>query len=165
MIYFQEKQANNTTTKPLNQSKMNYNIQSIKNAKKSFPKNTRFVFEDFLIACPFSMEYLRQVSRKSEVMQWRQLGMVWLAIENMHISKAGKFFDKNHSTVIHALKMVKQANKGFDYVLKEKIDKIINCMDLRVAYSNDSSENEKNSLIYLERLIKKKLAAEGKLYV
>jgi hypothetical protein len=41
----------------------------------------------------------------------------------------------------------------------------MNCIDLSVPYSNDSSENEKNSLIYLERLIKKKLAAEGMLYV
>ncbi len=144
---------------------MNYNIQSITDTKNSFPKNTRFVFEDFLIACPFSLEYLRQVSRKREVMQWRQLGMVWLAIENMHLSKAGKFFDKDHSTVIHALKVVREANNGFDYVLKEKIDKIMNCIDLSVPYSNDSSENEKNSLIYLERLIKKKLAAEGMLCV
>jgi hypothetical protein len=91
--------------------------------------------------------------------------MVWLAIENMHLSKAGKFFDKDHSTVIHALKMVRMANKGYDYLLKEKIDKIMNCIDLSVPYSNDSSENEKNSLIYLERLIKKKLAAEGMLCV
>jgi hypothetical protein len=106
---------------------------------------------------------MRQVSRKREVLQWRQLGMVWLEIEYMLLSKAGRFFDKDHSTVIHALKVVRQANKGYDYVLKEKIDKIMNCIDLSVPYSNDSSENEKNSLIYLERLIKKKLAAEGML--
>ncbi len=144
---------------------MNYKIQSITDTKNSFPENTRFVFEDFLIACPFSLEYLRQASRKREVMQWRQLGMAWLAIENMHLSKAGKFFDKDHSTVIHALKVVRAANKGFDFVLKEKIDKIMNCIELAVPYSTDASENEKNSLMYLERLIKIKLAAEGKLYV
>jgi hypothetical protein len=74
-----------------------------------------------------------------------------------------KFFDKDHSTVIHALKVVRLANNGFDYLLKEKIDKIMNCIDLSIPYSHDSSENEKNSLIYLERLIKKKLAAEGML--
>jgi hypothetical protein len=142
---------------------MNYNIQSITDTKNSFPKNTRFVFEDFLIACPFSLNYLKQVSRKREIMQWRQLGMVWLAIENMHLSKAGRFFDKDHSTVIHALKVVRSANKGYDYMLKEKIDAIMNCIELSVPYSEDSSENEKNSLMYLERLIKIKLAAEGKL--
>ena len=89
--------------------------------------------------------------------------MVWLAVENMHLSKAGRFFDKDHSTVIHALKVVRLANKGYDYLLKEKIDAIMNCIELSVPYSEDSNENEKNSLMYLERLIKIKLAAEGKL--
>lgn len=144
---------------------MNFNTQSITDTKQSFPKNTRFLFEDFLIACPFSIEYLRKKTRKREIMQWRQLGMAWLAIENMHLSKAGEFFEKDHSTVCHALKVVRLANNGYDYLLKEKIDKIISHIELSVPYSDDINENEKHSLIYLERLIKIKIAQENKSFV
>lgn len=136
---------------------MNHKVKSVIDTKKTFPKNTRFVFEDFLIACPYSVECLRQRTRVRDIMQWRQLGMVWMALETVNLTNSGKFFDKDHSTVVHALKIVRDANKGYDWILKEKIDKIMNHIELSVPYSNDMNENEKNSLIYLERLIKEKL--------
>ena len=144
---------------------MSYKTRSINEVKKMFPENTRFLFEDFLISTPFSMEYLRRGNRKREVMQWRQVGMTWAAIEHHSVSKAGKLFERDHATCIHALKKVVQAMEGYDKELKDKIDTVTNCIEFSVPHSNDASENEKNSLIYLEQLIKKKLAAEGLLIV
>jgi hypothetical protein len=138
------------------QKEMSYELNTITNTKKSFPKNTRFSFEDFLIACPFSISYLREKNRKQEVMQWRQVGMAWYAIEFNSITQAGKFFDHNHSTVIHSLKCIK--DRKWNPSLASKVNKVIDLMELEVKNSNDINEKELNSLLYLERLIKKKLA-------
>jgi hypothetical protein len=62
---------------------MNYNIQSITDTKNSFPKNTRFVFEDFLIACPFSLDELDKC-HANEMLCNGDIFFYWLAIENMH---------------------------------------------------------------------------------
>lgn len=131
-------------------------LNTIKNTKKSFPKNTRFVFEDFLIACPFSISYLREKNRKQEVMQWRQIGMAWHAMEYKSITKAGKFFEHNHSTVIHSLKCIK--DRKYNPSLAEKINKVMELMELEVKDSEDINEKELNSLLYLEKLIRTKLS-------
>ena len=134
---------------------MSYSLETLKDTKKTFPKNTRFMFEDFLISCPFSIEYLRAKNRKQEVMQWRQIGMSWYALEYGSLSKAGEFFNYNHSTVIHSMKCVQ--DRKWNPTLNEKVEKIIDLMQLDIENSNEIGMKEVNCLIYLEKLIKKKL--------
>ena len=128
--------------------------------KKTFPKNTRFKFEDFLIACPFSIEYLREPNRKMEVMQWRQIGMTWYAIEFNHVSEAGRFFHKDHSTVCHAMRQL--LDRKYNPLLQEKIDKVLQYMELEIADSDDINERELNSLMYLEKIMRIKLSYVNK---
>ena len=135
---------------------MNYELNTIRNTKKTFPKNTRFVFEDFLISCPFSISYLREKNRKQEVMQWRQIGMAWYALEFNSITQAGKFFNHHHSTVIHCLNCIK--DRKWNPSLSEKVNKVLDLMEMEVQDSNDINEKELHSLLYLEKLIKTKLA-------
>jgi len=135
---------------------MTYELNTIKNTKKTFTKNTRFMFEDFLISCPFSIEYLREKNRKTEVMQWRQVGMAWYAIEFNSLTQAGNFFKRDHSTVIHALKCIQ--DRKFNPTLDEKVNKIIDLIEQEIEHNDEIGICEVNSLIYLEKLIKKKLA-------
>lgn len=139
---------------------MSAELKLTKLVKKTFPKNTRFNFEDFLIACPFSIEYLRQKNRKTEVMQWRQIGMCWYAIEFNHVSDAGRFFNKDHSTVCHSMRQL--LDRKYNPLLQEKIDKVLQYMELEIADSNDMNEKEKNSLIYLEKIMRIKLGSVEK---
>jgi hypothetical protein len=135
---------------------MSYSLNNIRNTKKTFGKNKRFLFDDFLIACPFSIEYLRQKNRKAEVMQWRQIGMSWYAMEFNSLTQAGEFFNHDHSTVIHALKCIQ--DRKWNPSLDEKVDKILNLIEQEIEYSDEIGIREVNSLMYLEKLIKKKLA-------
>jgi len=135
---------------------MSYELNTIKNTKKTFGKNKRFLFEDFLIACPFSIEYLRQKNRKQEVMQWRQIGMSWYAMEYNSLTEAGSFFRHNHSTVVHSLKCVQ--DRKWNPSLDEKVNKIVDLIEKDIEYSNEIGIREVNSLMHLEKLIKKKLA-------
>ena len=139
---------------------MNHELNTIRNTKKTFNKNTRFMFEDFLISCPFSIEYLRQKNRKQEVMQWRQIGMAWYAIEYNSLTQAGEFFNHDHSTVVHALKCVQ--DRKWNPSLSDKVNKILELMENEIINAESIGEKEVNSLIYLEKLIKKKLASVEK---
>lgn len=135
---------------------MTYELNTIRNTKKTFNKNTRFMFEDFLISCPFSIEYLRQKNRKQEVMQWRQIGMTWYAIEYNSLTQAGEFFNHDHSTVVHALKCVQ--DRKWNPSLSDKVNKILELMENEIINAESIGEKEINSLIYLEKLIRTKLA-------
>lgn len=135
---------------------MTYELNTIRNTKKTFNKNTRFMFEDFLISCPFSIEYLRQKNRKQEVMQWRQIGMAWYAIEYNSLTQAGEFFSHDHSTVVHALKCVQ--DRKWNPSLSDKVNKILELMENEIINAESIGEKEINSLIYLEKLIRTKLA-------
>lgn len=114
------------------------------------------MFEDFLISCPFSIEYLRQKNRKQEVMQWRQIGMTWYAIEYNSLTQAGEFFNHDHSTVVHALKCVQ--DRKWNPSLSDKVNKILELMENEIINAESIGEKEVNSLIYLEKLIRTKLA-------
>jgi hypothetical protein len=135
---------------------MSYELNTIRNTKKTFGKNKRFLFEDFLIACPFSIEYLRQKNRKQEVMQWRQIGMSWYAMEFNSLTEAGSFFRHNHSTVVHSLKCVQ--DRKWNPSLDEKVNKIVDLIEQDIEYNEEIGMREVNSLMHLEKLIRTKLA-------
>lgn len=120
--------------------------------KKTFNDDTDFVFEHFLIACPYTIEQLREKSRLQDIMQWRQIGMAWYAMEHDKITEAGSFFNKDHSTVWHSLNCV--AERKFNPRLSEKVDKVLDVMRSDVVVMNDFSNKEVSSLVYMEQLIR-----------
>jgi hypothetical protein len=134
---------------------MNYELTTITRFKNTFQKNTRFNFEDFLIACPFSLSYLKEKNRKQELMQWRQIGMAWYAAEFNSITNAGKIFGYDHSTVIHALKCVSE--RKYNPNLNHKVNKVLELMNMDIESPEEFNMREISSLVYLEKLIKKRL--------
>ena len=134
---------------------MKSELNTIKTTIATFEENTRFYFEDYLITCPFSMDYLKKQNRKQEVREWRQIGMAWYAMESNSLTKTGMVFNRDHATVLHALKRIQ--DRKFDKSMEEKVNLILECMQLDVESPVESGLKEVNSLIYLENLIRKKL--------
>lgn len=129
----------------------------IQNTIKTFPKGTLFTMQDFYSVCPYTLEELKIQNRHREIMQWRQLGMVIYAIVNSHVSNAGKHFERDHATVIHAMKMVQLANNGYHPEFKEKITQVLEARYSDLIKTDDINVNEVTALIKLQRLINKKL--------
>ena len=134
---------------------MKSELNTIKTTIATFEENTRFYFEDYLITCPFSMEYLKKQNRKQEVREWRQIGMAWYAMESNSLTKTGMVFNRDHATVLHSLKRIQ--DRKFDRSIDEKVNQILECMQLDVESPIESGLKEVNSLVYLENLIRKKL--------
>ena len=134
---------------------MKSELNTIKTTIATFEENTRFYFEDYLITCPFSMDYLRNQNRKREVREWRQIGMAWYAMESNSLTKTGKIFNRDHATVLHALKRIQ--DRKFEKSMEEKVNQILECIQLDNKTPISSGLKEVNSLIYLENLIRKKL--------
>ena len=134
---------------------MKSELNTIKTTIATFEENTRFYFEDYLITCPFSMDYLKKKNRKQEVREWRQIGMAWYAMESNSLTKTGMVFNRDHATVLHSLKRIQ--DRKFDKSMDEKVNQILECMQLDVESPIESGLKEVNSLIYLENLIRKKL--------
>lgn len=101
-----------------------YGQKTINSVRDSFPAGTVFSFDDFLSACPFTMEELRVVTRKADVAQWRQIGMTWYAMEHISITKAAKFFNKDRTNAHYAMVCVR--DRKFSPALKKKVDEVLN---------------------------------------
>lgn len=134
---------------------MKSELNTIKTTIATFEENTRFYFEDYLITCPFSMDYLKKQNRKQEVREWRQIGMAWYAMESNSLTKTGMVFNRDHATVLHSLKRIQ--DRKFDRSMDEKVNQILECMQLDIESPVESGLKEVNSLVYLENLIRKKL--------
>ena len=134
---------------------MKSELNTIKTTIATFEKKTRFYFEDYLITCPFSMDYLRNQNRKREVREWRQIGMAWYAMESNSLTKTGKIFNRDHATVLHALKRIQ--DRKFEKSMEEKVNQILECIQIDNKTPISSGLKEVNSLVYLENLIRKKL--------
>jgi hypothetical protein len=101
------------------------------------------------------MNYLKNQNRKREVREWRQIGMAWYAMESNSLTKTGMVFNRDHATVLHSLKRIQ--DRKFDRSMEEKVNLILECMQLDVESPVESGLKEVNSLVYLENLIRKKL--------
>ena len=101
------------------------------------------------------MDYLKKKNRKQEVREWRQIGMAWYAMESNSLTKTGMVFNRDHATVLHSLKRIQ--DRKFDRSMDEKVNLILECMQLDVESPVESGLKEVNSLVYLENLIRKKL--------
>ncbi len=64
----------------------------------------RVSFNDFLNACEYSFEELKSKSRERELIDWRNVGILIAYKESRVLSRAGKVFNRDHSTVLHSIK-------------------------------------------------------------
>lgn len=138
-------------------------MTAIEKTIKTFQKGTLFTIDDFNTVCPFTIEELRKPDRSRNIMLWRQIGMVWYAINLNHLANAGNVFNKDHATVIHSLKMVQLANNGYHPELKEKLDKVLDAKNNHLIVTNDINTNQITALRNLERLMNKKLKKYGQI--
>lgn len=77
--------------------------------------------EHFFNVCPYTIDDLRIESRKQDLMQWRQIGVVWLLICDYNSVSVANYFNKHHSNVYCALSNFEKAIQGFDKVFRNKI--------------------------------------------
>lgn len=99
-------------------------LNTVTNTKKSFDENTEFDFQDFLDVCPFDMDELRKKNRQIEICEWRQIGMTWFAIHSNYITGSAIEFERDHTTVCHAMKQIQ--NRKFSKTLNEKVNALLN---------------------------------------
>ena len=124
--------------------------------KKKLPKRNFYTMHEFFLVCPCSHESLKEANRLRQLMQWRQVGMVWATLSGFSLTEAGKLFNKNHATVIHSQEMVKLALEGYHPELLEKLNEVLECIEITNAHANDYNTALIISARRIENLLKSK---------
>lgn len=132
-------------------------MRHYKALRRRFPKNGNYSITEFLMVCPFSLDELMKPNRKKEIKEWRQVGMVWKYLECENLSMAGRFFQRDHATVIHSIKLSIDAMDGYHSDLKEKIMMVADNVYFSMVNPKFDDMNEVQMLVSLDQLIKDKL--------
>lgn len=117
-----------------------------------------------IVAEILGLEYLQlfQKTRKREIVEARQIAMFVAStqIKTLSLSKIGEYYNKDHATVIHALKTVNNLCET-DHLFKEKVDQAIVNYNLieanRIVYiahpiSNDIQGNIEKILAIVKQI-------------
>lgn len=117
-----------------------------------------------IVAEILGLEYLQlfQKTRKREIVEARQIAMFVAStqIKTLSLSKIGEYYNKDHATVIHALKTVNNLCET-DHLFKEKVDQAIVKYNLieanRIVYiahpiSNDIQGNIEKILAIVKQI-------------
>lgn len=72
----------------------------------------RFDPADFWEICPYSMAELIGKNRETQVKTWRHYGMFWLWMSGATMSHSSNQFNKNHATLINAIKRIEDVLSG-----------------------------------------------------
>jgi hypothetical protein len=86
-------------------------------------------------------------------MQWRQLGMAWACLCGSSTIDAGKMFNKDHATAIYSQEMIIYALDGFHPMLREKLQDVIESIEIAQSASNDPNTNYIIASRQIERLL------------
>jgi hypothetical protein len=89
-------------------------------------------------------------------MQWRQIGMAWATLTGLSLSEAGKLFNKDHATVIYSQEMIVLALDGYHPLLAEKLNEVLECIEITNAHANDYNTALIISARRIESLLKNK---------
>ena len=122
--------------------------------KGKLPRRKFYTMHEFFLVCPCSHESLKEANRLRQLMQWRQVGMVWATLSGFSLTEAGKLFNKNHATVIHSQEMVKLALEGYHPELLEKLNEVLECIEITNAHANDYNTALIISARRIENLLK-----------
>ena len=124
--------------------------------KGKLPRRKFYTMHEFFLVCPCSHESLKEANRFRQLMQWRQVGMVWATLSGFSLTESGKMFNKNHATVIHSQEMVKIALEGYHPELLEKLNEVLECIEITNAHANDYNTALIISARKIENLLKNK---------
>jgi len=130
--------------------------RKLKYIKSKLPKRNFYTMHEFFLVCPYSHDELKVANRSRDLMQWRQLGMAWACLCGMSIVEAGKTFNKDHATVVYSQEMLVYALDGFHPLLREKLQDVIDCVEIAQSASNDPNTNYIIASRHIERLLIKK---------
>lgn len=130
--------------------------RKLKYIKSKLPKRNFYTMHEFFLVCPYSHNELKVANRSRDLMQWRQLGMAWACLCGMSIVEAGKTFNKDHATVVYSQEMLVYALDGFHPLLNEKLQDVIESIEIAQSASNDLNTNYIISSRHIERLLKTK---------
>lgn len=83
---------------------------------------TKVYFEAFFNICPYTLTFLRSTKKEEPLVFYRQLGAFWIWLSGETLEQTGKYFNKNHATILHSVKVVLTEK---DYHYKPFLDKII----------------------------------------
>ena len=122
--------------------------------KGKLPRRKFYTMHEFFLVCPCSHESLKEANRLRQLMQWRQVGMVWATLSGFSLTEAGKMFNKNHATVIHSQEMVKLALEGYHPELLDKLNEVLECIEITNAHANDYNTALIISARKIENLLK-----------
>lgn len=103
------------------------------------------------IVCDFYNIYPKKIfnlNRKREIAKCRQISM-YLArhFTSYSLSEIGAYFDREHATVLHAIKAVEKdsaTNKQF----KLELDLLMNKTNILIVYNNNKDKYFCNTMIY-----------------
>ena len=94
---------------------------------------------------------------------WRNVGMVWAWLSGINLHKAGRLFNRDHSTVIHALKQLLLTYEGYGHEeIKQNIETIKNGIGEVVEINKDICVNWAVSQVILEKKLAEMLANSNK---
>lgn len=121
--------------------------------KKKLPKRNFYTMHEFFLVCPYSHDELKVANRSRDLMQWRQLGMAWACLCGNSIVEAGKMFCKDHATVVYSQEMVVYALDGFHPLLNEKLQDVLECIEIAQTEAKDFNTSLIISSRHIERLL------------
>lgn len=130
--------------------------RKLKYIKSKLPKRNFYTMHEFFLVCPYSIDELKIPNRSRDLMQWRQLGMAWACLCGNSIVEAGKMFCKDHATVVYSQEMLVYALDGFHPLLREKLQDVIESIEIAQSASNDLNTNYIISSRQIERLLIKR---------
>lgn len=83
---------------------------------------TKVYFEAFFNVCPYTLGSLKSIQKQEPLIFYRHLGSLWVWLSGETLEQTGKYFNRNHATVIHSIKSV---INGKDFYYQPFLDKIL----------------------------------------
>ena len=130
--------------------------RKLKYIKSKLPVRNFYTMHEFFLVCPFSHEELKIANRSRERMQWRQIGMTWASLTGLSLKESGKLFNKDHATVIYSQEMIVLALDGYHPMIAEKLQEVLDCIEINNAHTNDWNTSYVISARHIEKLLRKK---------
>jgi hypothetical protein len=104
----------------------------------------------FWFVCPLNEAELKKNSRDKQRVYWRHVAMVWFRLCGETCQEVGNYFEKDHSTVVYAEKVIYNALCGYNKELKDIFDSMIKLDNSQAIVLNDIEHNHINCLVSLE---------------
>jgi hypothetical protein len=115
----------------------------------------RYSMNDFWAVCPFDQDEFRPDERTASIRSWKQLGMVWARLSGFTSTESGRMFYRDHSTCLHAEKIVLDTLIDFKIGCKHvwlAMNEIKDHCNRYTERYQDMCVNEAVSIVLLENL-------------